>query len=649
MHQRLTYSWAWRRVSLTGRAGVTALLAVAPSYVVERITEYYFLTSNGAFASWSGDRTPTFIVMIICAAIIAGYILSEDLAIAAATYIGGIMVLLILLYLACIPRVCYSTGMDGLEPVRVGFFFSSLGIVGTTIGCYIRRMSEHEPREGTLSLSIFCTALVTSITYYPLSFTMAGARLLSQFAPFPTLVIVGLACGGAACRMSLRSRTLALVSPILSELVVLMLFLGIAEQYLGQVFEIVFLVLSVSVLGSVGGVLVGVSSASKGLLREPSPSSVMQSVDAFYARAYRSNVRRSSTLLLGALLAVLIILPVFLPDATAGIIPSEQPTSVQSGSAKSLPLSFGPSVYVGGFMTDQFVRPKGVGVIVDFTGTNASSIQPDNFLSAGIGAHSPHCCVDGIDFGYRFDVYLFHDGREALAASGWEICDWNMACGGHSWQNLIFFRMNYVANTSLTGLSSRLALGMEWQENRSIVWSYSFPNQQQPDAVTKTFAIFEPTSLDNPYFNVGSLGNVPIDPQPPHLLYPSGLSSLFQGSSSSGFYFFQYGMMSRYPIAHGGWRVTFQCPEYSLSAIGRGATSNASGVGNGISLPPTSDSNWECIGHSDSVQGDLSYWKVFWRWGEPYYNVVAHPNASAFAVTFSYSATSTVDNYQRFW
>ena len=69
---------------------------------------------------------------------------------------------------------------------------------------------------------------------------------------------------------------------------------------------------------------------------------------------------------------------------------------------------------------------------VSFAGTNASAIEADNFLSAGMGVHSPHSCVDGIDFSYRFDAYLFHDGSERLVPTAWEVCDWNMACGGHS-------------------------------------------------------------------------------------------------------------------------------------------------------------------------------------------------------------------------
>ena len=107
-------------------------------------------------------------------------------------------------------------------------------------------------------------------------------------------------------------------------------------------------------------------------------------------------------------------------------------------------------------------------VTVSFAGTNTSAIQPDNFLSAGVGAHSPHCCVDGIDFGYRFDAYLYHDGGEMLVATAWEICDWNMACGGHSWQNLMFFEERALS----APLNSSVRLLMEW-EGRTVLWQYS--------------------------------------------------------------------------------------------------------------------------------------------------------------------------------
>ena len=314
---------------------------------------------------------------------------------------------------------------------------------------------------------------------------------------------------------------------------------------------------------------------------------------------------QSNALLYAALLVALISTGVFLPDAAAGVVP-RQPS-------EGLPSSFaiGPSAYAGGFATQSIVRPEAVSVTVSFAGTNASSIEANNFLPGGLGVHSPHCCLDGIDFGYRFDVYLFHDGREMLAAEAWEICDWNMACGGHSWQNLMFFRDEKIITPSI---SSDLHLYLEW-ENRTVVWSYSVN-----EGTVQNFTSFVPPAVDNPYFNVGTLGGIPSSPEPP---------SPYFLNQPTGYYFFQYGLMSAYPIGHGGWAVSFYCPSYLTGA----------------------NDSWKCIQHSDTVQGDKAYWKAIFRWGEPYSNVVPTvvSDGGPPAVRFSYSPSSTMPSFESLW
>lgn len=92
----------------------------------------------------------------------------------------------------------------------------------------------------------------------------------------------------------------------------------------------------------------------------------------------------------------------------------------------------GAPVYEGAYMDAAPWHALGAGVTVDFTSTNPSAIQDDNFLAAGLGIHATGCCVDGIDYSYRSDLYVFHNGSELLAASGWEACDNNAACVGHA-------------------------------------------------------------------------------------------------------------------------------------------------------------------------------------------------------------------------
>src|SRR5437867_7656323 len=82
------------------RLGVATLLAAVPSYLVERVTEFYFLTSNPAFFAWSGDRTPIFITLLLLAALFSGYTV-ENLSAVAAAFIVGIVILISLLYSLC--------------------------------------------------------------------------------------------------------------------------------------------------------------------------------------------------------------------------------------------------------------------------------------------------------------------------------------------------------------------------------------------------------------------------------------------------------------------------------------------------------------------------------------------------------------------
>ncbi len=73
-------------------AAAAVFLAFAPPYLVERITEYMFLTSNPNFFTWSGLRLELFISSILVGAIVAAYLLNR-LLLTVAAYTSGIVVL----------------------------------------------------------------------------------------------------------------------------------------------------------------------------------------------------------------------------------------------------------------------------------------------------------------------------------------------------------------------------------------------------------------------------------------------------------------------------------------------------------------------------------------------------------------------------
>jgi hypothetical protein len=82
--------------------------------------------------------------------------------------------------------------------------------------------------------------------------------------------------------------------------------------------------------------------------------------------------------------------------------------------------------------------------------------------------------------------------------------------------------------------------------------------------------------------------------------------------------------MSRFPVGGPGWSVGFGCPSY-LSA---GA--------------------WTCVGHLTTLGGADSYWKVLWRYGEEYPNVVATVDGPE-AFSLAYSPTTTMGSFQTLW
>jgi hypothetical protein len=403
-------------------------------------------------------------------------------------------------------------------------------------------------------------ATFVAIGYLPVIYSLAGINLLHPLEPWPVLVLL------AALSLVTFMRTAASVGPssglataLGAGVLLLGLCVGITLRYFT---EVVPFVIEMAL-----AIVVGVGIA---------------------AGLYRARRLRHSSLvgpLIAMVLLVFLIMVVLIPDAVAGVVP------VQGGG-----FTLGPSVYAGGYMNDPAGHAEAVAVNVSFAGTTPSSIQQGNFLAAGIGVHAPGCCVDGIDYGYRFDTYLFHNGSQALVASSWEICDINAACGGHSWKVLRLLDARRAPGSAIT---TTLNLVMEWR-GRAVYWFFAYGNTPLQE-----FASLNATEGENADFNIGVLPNGPLYQQ------------------QSGNYFFQFGILSLYPIGHDGWDVSFSCPAYSTN------------------------STWTCMPHSSSIQGGQSFWKDLWRWGENYDGVVASSTGGS-SVAFSYGAM-TLGNFQKFW
>ncbi len=342
--------------------------------------------------------------------------------------------------------------------------------------------------------------------------------------------------------------------------------LGIAAAYFALVADDILLMATAVVAGAIVGTL---------LMKHG-------------ANSWPSRLASSRWPLITAVTLALLMIVVIYPDAVVGIVPQEG----SSGSTASF--GMGVHAYAGGYMDSALGRTKGVSLTVSFAGTNLSSIQPDNYLAAGLGVHSPGCCVDGIDYGYRHDAYLFRNGNEVLVASAWEVCDYVSACGGHSWKVLMFLNSSEIG---VTNLSSEIHLTVEWI-GHTVYWAYGVGA-----GPLRNMTSFAAPPQENPDFDIG---------------VASG------SGGESGHYFFQFGIMSRFPIGKGGWSVTMGCPAY------------------------LAEPGWVCVEHASTIQGGESYWKLLWKWGEDYPHVEAVSSWDQ-PVVFAYSPSTTMKNFETLW
>jgi len=538
------------------KALLGGVATVAPFYFVQLFTEYTYLTNSTPYFFLSSFRLAFFIISVGIASEIVGWY-SDSIRLTWLAYVASLLGLYLLLYVGCDPRVCYNTGIDGLEPLRSYSFFLAEGMAILAAGYSAKnRMSRTESM-------LAHGAVFYSIAYYPVIYSLAGVRLIAAISPIPLLGLVAVLAFVTAFRVSEEEKTWrsGVGIPLLSLLTLLGISIGITAQYVQQVVPLVGTLLACAVCGGLAGSFN--SRIMRGVGRRPLGSFVL------------------TWMLVTVVLFSIVVIP---PDAVNGTAPDLTTKSYY----------FLTPALVGGFNTEQDVRSIGVSANFSFQGTQPSSIQADNFLAVGISAHSPNCCVDGIDYGYRGDVFLYHNASEVFAASGWEVCDQIVACGGHTWKHLIYFESARIDSP----IGSDFKVTMLW-ENHTLTWLYSAANE------TWTMASFRDPGQDNPYFNAGWLG----PPYPP---------------TFGGFPMFQFGMMSAFPIRHAGWSVAIACP----STVQDGA--------------------WTCINHADLFQGDTSYWKALWRWGENYGGESATINGGTKTITFQYSKTS-VRNFQPAW
>ena len=537
------------------RAACFGLATVVPPYLVELATEHFFLAHSPTYSYLSPFRLTFFIAYIGASSFVFGR-RSKSIVLAWAAYSAFLAGLYFLLYVGCNPAVCYSAGVDGLEPLRSYSFFLAEGLATLYAG---------HPSAGTTrsEAALGSGAAFYALAYYPFMFTVAGAKILAPLFPLSVLAMLSAVAFITSARALNRGegRLAALALPLVGSVVLSALSIGAAPQYLPEEAVSILTMLAAVVAGSILGATGVAGRSGVGL------------------RLGRS---RAATVVM--IVFLVLSIGVVTPDAVVGTAPK-----LGSGSYYFL-----TPVVAGGFNAAPNLVTTGVASNFSFRGTDPSAIQSDNFLAAGIGVHSSNCCVDGIDYGYRADVYLYHNGSQAFAASAWEVCDTIVACGGHTWRRLMFFSSTRLNST----VDGSFRLCMRW-DGGAVFWIYGTGAGERP------LASFQAPAQENHDFDAGWLG-------------PSTTPS------PGGFPFFQFGVMSAYPVGHGGWDVAASCP--SLLKGGE----------------------WGCLGDVELFQGDVSFWKALWRWGENYPGVGAAVDRGNQTVTFCYS-TEGLRDFQPAW
>jgi hypothetical protein len=215
--------------------------------------------------------------------------------------------------------------------------------------------------------------------YYPAVYAFAGAQRSSYLSSAQPLLImlVSFLAAATVTQYSGSGRS-GLLTTLLGQGLIAVLISGLGKYIAASA----FILFSVLLISSISAILGTLATAR---------------IPSIFA-----NSRRRVVLMM---LLVLLVLTSTYATAITGL-------SVQAGTPTNQEAFSDAPVYVGGFMAGQVVAAKGVSVTVDFSQTNPNVIQSDNFLAAGIGVQSPNCCVDGLDYGYRIDAYLFNDGKD---------------------------------------------------------------------------------------------------------------------------------------------------------------------------------------------------------------------------------------------
>jgi membrane protein DedA with SNARE-associated domain len=554
-----------------------ALVLVIP-WLFETITFQHYLANNPDFFTYSGARLPFFIVSLIVLGYFAGINISRNgkFMIYAAGCIAATLALIIALYQVCEPRQCYYVGPDGLGEVRFATMLSSCSLLGLVLGARRRSFTEKgsagQVESNTIqhlhSVNPYLAATVVTIFVgiYPASLLYnVPSESMFRLALFTYYVSVPFVLGGFTFAQLFNGRPNN----------IRLIFQSMASQGI-----LYLLFVPSEVLTHGGGMAMGSMLAQFAVTVALSIASGVAGaqIGNFYYNHGRRTLLKASTRRVTTIhstavfvcFAIFALHPIFL--APIDLMPnSEQLLTGEDGIEKILSPVSKPMYYIAAANNEHYFPTKRLEVELNFASVSRNaSEQVPSFLLAGLGAQSPNCCKDGLDYGYRVDVLLSSEGQQFLLARAWETCDQNAACSGFPWRSLMHESIVPLANPS-----NSLDLAMEWGvDDRTVNWYF----RMSDTAAWTNFSSFRTPEIENPFFNLGviSVNNVL-------------LTSLY-GSVN----FFQTGVatLTNGPSSFDSSQITFECPAYY-----------------------DFDGKKQCFSIMEQVRPGNTQWKVLWGWG----------------------------------
>ena len=399
---------------------VCAGMVIAP-FLFESYTFYLYMIGEPVFFVFSGFRLWFFLASEMVLGFALGRISRLPLYAAAGCTAAATVALTLLLYQFCDPRQCYYSGPDGASWLRLGVLLFATTATGLLAGWKSKKGLE---TRSIASALLFGATSAIFLGYYPVALlfgtylTYQMALMLLAFASSVPFFFAGVASStfsdsarhsvySAIIGWATLSALFTSLNPDGAPLLAAMIAAGVPSALLGR-------------------------RVAKSKRKEPAIAASF-----------------SSMIMLFALVGVHPLL--------------DAPMNLAINDNRSVIVQ--PTYYAGAYHDERYFPTKRVEVEIDLERFDGSMIGKGDFVLAGIGAQSPNCCKDGLDYGYRADI-LFEEGARYLVARAWETCDQNMGCSAFPWISVM-----HESAVPLPGNDSAVMLAMEWN-GRTVDWYF---------------------------------------------------------------------------------------------------------------------------------------------------------------------------------